>query len=213
MSAFDGTQPTLRQSPPSRCRSTSATLAPRPAAPAAVTSPAGAGAEDHQVVACRGLRVPPVGRMDVADEFLVVPVFGKHPSYGVNGLLPLVHGLIHGASPRYVQTQQPRSSGCRIPSKSATIYLFLLRFLSGVRVSPGSVSISTKKASSRVPHADESLVMRLPYKEGCPRRRDAPEYWAGVKPGGGEAPPGNCTDEILCPAHAALPSLVASGTF
>ena len=37
---FDGTQPTLRQSPPSRCRSTNATLAPRPAAPAAVTSPA-----------------------------------------------------------------------------------------------------------------------------------------------------------------------------
>ena len=37
---FDGTQPTLRQSPPIRCRSTRATLAPRPAATAAVTSPA-----------------------------------------------------------------------------------------------------------------------------------------------------------------------------
>ena len=40
ISAFDGTQPTLRQSPPIRWRSTSATRAPSPAAPAAVTSPA-----------------------------------------------------------------------------------------------------------------------------------------------------------------------------
>src|SRR5436309_9298426 len=40
MRAFEGTHPTLRQSPPSRCFSTRATLAPRPAAPAAVTSPA-----------------------------------------------------------------------------------------------------------------------------------------------------------------------------
>ncbi|MNC89774.1 hypothetical protein D3C83_57600 [compost metagenome] len=39
-SAFDGTHPVLRQSPPSRCRSTSATRAPRPAAPAAQTRPA-----------------------------------------------------------------------------------------------------------------------------------------------------------------------------
>ena len=38
--AFDGTQPTFRQSPPISSRSTSATLAPSPAAPAAVTSPA-----------------------------------------------------------------------------------------------------------------------------------------------------------------------------
>src|SRR5262249_42503039 len=38
--ALDGTQPTLRQSPPRSSRSTSATLAPSPAAPAAVTSPA-----------------------------------------------------------------------------------------------------------------------------------------------------------------------------
>jgi hypothetical protein len=36
---FDGTHPTFRQSPPSKCFSTSATLAPSPAAPAAVTSP------------------------------------------------------------------------------------------------------------------------------------------------------------------------------
>ena len=40
MTHFEGTQPTLRQSPPSRCRSMSATRAPSPAAPAAVTSPA-----------------------------------------------------------------------------------------------------------------------------------------------------------------------------
>ena len=40
MSAFEGTQPTLRQSPPRSLRSTSATRAPRPAAPAAVTRPA-----------------------------------------------------------------------------------------------------------------------------------------------------------------------------
>src|SRR5215471_6466751 len=40
ISALDGTQPTLRQSPPRRSRSTRATLAPSPAAPAAVTSPA-----------------------------------------------------------------------------------------------------------------------------------------------------------------------------
>ena len=40
MTAFDGTQPTLRQSPPRRSRSMRATRAPRPAAPAAVTSPA-----------------------------------------------------------------------------------------------------------------------------------------------------------------------------
>src|SRR5262245_51647172 len=40
ISALDGTQPTLRQSPPRSSRSTSATLAPSPAAPAAVTSPA-----------------------------------------------------------------------------------------------------------------------------------------------------------------------------
>ena len=40
MTHFEGTQPTLRQSPPRRCRSMSATRAPRPAAPAAVTSPA-----------------------------------------------------------------------------------------------------------------------------------------------------------------------------
>ena len=37
---FDGTQPTFRQSPPISARSTIATRAPRPAAPAAVTSPA-----------------------------------------------------------------------------------------------------------------------------------------------------------------------------
>ena len=37
---FDGTQPKLRQSPPIRWRSTSATRAPSPDAPAAVTSPA-----------------------------------------------------------------------------------------------------------------------------------------------------------------------------
>ena len=36
----DGTQPMFRQSPPSKSRSISATLAPRPAAPAAVTNPA-----------------------------------------------------------------------------------------------------------------------------------------------------------------------------
>src|SRR3990172_5907742 len=40
MMHFEGTHPTLRQSPPRRCRSTMATLAPSPAAPAAVTSPA-----------------------------------------------------------------------------------------------------------------------------------------------------------------------------
>ena len=40
MIAFDGTQPTFRQSPPRRWRSTSATRAPRPAAPAAETRPA-----------------------------------------------------------------------------------------------------------------------------------------------------------------------------
>ena len=37
---FDGTQPTFRQSPPIRFRSTSATRAPSPAAIAAVTRPA-----------------------------------------------------------------------------------------------------------------------------------------------------------------------------
>ena len=37
---FEGTQPTLRQSPPMRCRSTIATRAPSPAAPTAETSPA-----------------------------------------------------------------------------------------------------------------------------------------------------------------------------
>ena len=40
MNAFDGTHPVFRQSPPRRCRSTSATRAPRPAAPMALTSPA-----------------------------------------------------------------------------------------------------------------------------------------------------------------------------
>src|SRR5262249_9055725 len=40
ISALDGTQPTLRQSPPRSSRSIRATLAPSPAAPAAVTSPA-----------------------------------------------------------------------------------------------------------------------------------------------------------------------------
>ena len=39
-SALEGTQPTFRQSPPNRCFSTRATLAPSPAAMAAVTSPA-----------------------------------------------------------------------------------------------------------------------------------------------------------------------------
>jgi hypothetical protein len=38
--AFDGTQPKLRQSPPSRCFSTNATFAPNPAAPMADTNPA-----------------------------------------------------------------------------------------------------------------------------------------------------------------------------
>ncbi len=38
--ALDGTQPKFRQSPPMRCFSTIATLAPSPAAPAAETSPA-----------------------------------------------------------------------------------------------------------------------------------------------------------------------------
>ncbi len=37
---FEGTQPTFRQSPPSKWRSTSATRAPRPAQIAAVTRPA-----------------------------------------------------------------------------------------------------------------------------------------------------------------------------
>jgi hypothetical protein len=40
MIPFEGTQPTFRQSPPIRLRSTRATFAPNPAAPAAVTSPA-----------------------------------------------------------------------------------------------------------------------------------------------------------------------------
>ena len=40
ISALDGTQPTFRQSPPIKSRSIRATLAPTPAAPAAVTSPA-----------------------------------------------------------------------------------------------------------------------------------------------------------------------------
>ena len=40
MTLFDGTQPTFRQSPPRRLRSTSATFAPSPAAPAALTKPA-----------------------------------------------------------------------------------------------------------------------------------------------------------------------------
>jgi hypothetical protein len=39
-SAFEGTQPTFRQSPPSLSRSMSATRAPSPAAPKAETSPA-----------------------------------------------------------------------------------------------------------------------------------------------------------------------------
>ena len=51
MIALEGTQPTLRQSPPIRWRSTSATRAPSPAAMAAVTSPAGARADDDQVIA------------------------------------------------------------------------------------------------------------------------------------------------------------------
>ena len=56
--------------------------------------PRGAGAQNHQVVTFRGLRISPVGRMDVGDEFFVVSVFGKHPSHGVNGLRHLFHGLI-----------------------------------------------------------------------------------------------------------------------
>ncbi len=40
MTPFDGTHPTFRQSPPIRSRSISATLAPSPAAPDAVTRPA-----------------------------------------------------------------------------------------------------------------------------------------------------------------------------
>gem|GEM_PF-5401038 len=40
MIAFEGTHPTFRQSPPIKFLSTSATLAPNPAAPAAVTNPA-----------------------------------------------------------------------------------------------------------------------------------------------------------------------------
>src|SRR4029077_10080946 len=37
---LDGTQPTLKQSPPRRLRSTKAPFAPTPAAPAALTNPA-----------------------------------------------------------------------------------------------------------------------------------------------------------------------------
>src|SRR3989338_4658406 len=40
INALEGTQPTFRQSPPKRCFSINATLAPSPAAPAAVTRPA-----------------------------------------------------------------------------------------------------------------------------------------------------------------------------
>ncbi len=40
ITAFEGTQPVTRQSPPMKWRSTRATRAPRPAAPAAATSPA-----------------------------------------------------------------------------------------------------------------------------------------------------------------------------
>jgi hypothetical protein len=39
ITAFDGTQPTLRQSPPIRCRSISATFAPRLEATSAVIRP------------------------------------------------------------------------------------------------------------------------------------------------------------------------------
>lgn len=57
MSAFEGTHPTLRQSPPIRCFSTIATFAPRPAAPIAVTSPAGPSSNDltghAEVLACQ----------------------------------------------------------------------------------------------------------------------------------------------------------------
>jgi hypothetical protein len=41
MRAFEGTQPTLRQSPPIRCRLTSATFAPKAAEAAATTRPPG----------------------------------------------------------------------------------------------------------------------------------------------------------------------------
>ena len=74
MIAFDGTQPIFRQSPPSRLRSISATFAPSAAAACAATSPAGAGADDHQVVAVRGLRIAPAGWVHIVQPLALVRV-------------------------------------------------------------------------------------------------------------------------------------------
>jgi hypothetical protein len=68
MSAFDGTQPVFRQSPPSKCRSTSATRAPRPAAPITLTRPAVPAADHHQVVGCGGRRIAPRRWVGVLDK-------------------------------------------------------------------------------------------------------------------------------------------------
>ncbi len=89
MTALEGTQPTVRQSPPSRYFSTSATFAPRPAAPAAVDQPGRPRANDDQVVTGRRGRVMPLRRVEIGNEPRIVRVHRRDQ----DGLRVVAHAL------------------------------------------------------------------------------------------------------------------------
>ena len=72
MIAFDGTQPTFRQSPPSSSRSISATFAPERRRRVRRDQSRRPAADDHQVVAVRGLRIAPSGGVHVLQPLVLV---------------------------------------------------------------------------------------------------------------------------------------------
>ena len=110
ITAFEGTQPTFRQSPPIRWRSTSATRAPRLPADRRGDETGGAGADDHQVVAAARLGVAPVRRVDVREQRPVPSSRGSR--------LPSSGWLVITSLP---SRRSPRAArGARAPSRRSS---------------------------------------------------------------------------------------------
>ena len=78
MMPFEGTQPTFKQSPPIKCFSIKATLAPRLAATTAVINPAVPAPDDHNIVATSRFGIDPVRGMHVADERAVMLIVRQY---------------------------------------------------------------------------------------------------------------------------------------
>ena len=114
ITAFEGTQPTFRQSPPIRWRSTRATRGAEAPGDRGGHEPGGAGADDHQVVAARRHRVPPVGRVDVREQRRVRLVAGQQAAVAVR-----VDGSLISVTPR--PRPSPRGArGARGPSRRSS---------------------------------------------------------------------------------------------